>query len=227
MSFKCLIVDDEPIAHKVLENYIQKLDKLEVVHNCYNAIEAINYLYENTVDLIFLDINMPELTGLEMLKTLSDPPSVILTTAYSDYALEGYEFGVLDYLLKPIRFDRFLKAVNRFLQAQVSEPTLIPNNPSTSTLAKSNQESFIFLKVDGVQHKVQVDTIQYIEAFGNFVKINLPDKQLVTSSTMNNMLQRLSKFNFTRIHKSFIVNIDVIEKAVSYTHLTLPTILLV
>lgn len=212
MSFKCLIVDDEPIAHKVLENYIQKLDKLEVVHNCYNAIEAINYLYENTVDLIFLDINMPELTGLEMLKTLNDPPSVILTTAYSDYAIEGYEFGVLDYLLKPIRFDRFLKAVNRFLQTQVTETTPIQNNTSSTSITKPAKELFIFLKVDGVQHKVQVDTIQYIEAFGNFVKINLPDKQLVTASTMNNMLQRLVSFPFVRTHKSFIVNIDVIEK---------------
>jgi len=212
MSFKCLIVDDEPIAHKVLENYIQKLDKLEVVHNCYNAIEAINYLYENTVDLIFLDINMPELTGLEMLKTLNDPPSVILTTAYSDYAIEGYEFGVLDYLLKPIRFDRFLKAVNRFLQTQVMETTPIQNTTSSTSITKPAKELFIFLKVDGVQHKVQVDTIQYIEAFGNFVKINLPDKQLVTASTMNNMLQRLISFPFVRTHKSFIVNIDVIEK---------------
>jgi len=119
---------------------------------------------------------------------------------------------VLDYLLKPIRFDRFLKAVNRFLQDQISEPTPIASNPSPTTLTKSNQESFIFLKVDGVQHKVQVNTIHYIEAFGNFVKINFPEKQLVTASTMNNMLQKLSDFPFVRIHKSYITNIDVIEK---------------
>lgn len=209
MSFKCLIVDDEPIAHKVLENYIQKLDKLEVVHNCYNAIEAINYLYENKVDLLFLDINMPELTGLEMLKTLNNPPAVILTTAYSDYALEGYEFGVLDYLLKPIRFDRFLKAINRFLSTHDSDNT---STIAAKEIPNTTNETPFFIKVDGVQHKVQIDTIQYVEALGNFVKIHLPDKHLVTASTMTNMMQRLSDYPFVRIHKSFIAHTPSIDK---------------
>lgn len=212
MKYNCLIVDDEPLAHKILEKYIGKLDKLTVVHNCYSAVEAINYLHQNKVDILFLDINMPELTGLEMLKTLSNPPAVILTTAYSEFALEGYEFGVLDYLLKPIRFDRFLKAVNRFFAQQTTvtkSRTPIAEKKQSNT--KEASTSF-FIKADGVQHKIEPTEIKYIEAYGNFVKIQLTNQQLLTASTMTKMLQKLDSQHFVRIHKSFIVNLKKIEK---------------
>ncbi|MCP4217538.1 MAG: response regulator transcription factor [bacterium] len=113
MKLKCMIVDDEPLAQRVLEKYVSSLPSLELVKKCSTAIEAISFLHENSIDLMFLDIRMPELTGLDMLKTLNDPPGVIITTAYSEYAIEGYEYSVIDYLLKPIAFDRFLKAVNK------------------------------------------------------------------------------------------------------------------
>lgn len=212
MNYNCLIVDDEPLAHKILEKYIGKLDKLTVVHNCYSAIEAINYLHQNKVDILFLDINMPELTGLEMLKTLNNPPAVILTTAYSEFALEGYEFGVLDYLLKPIRFGRFLKAVNRFFALQTTSNTDQTASIEPAKIVKKEPPTSFFIKVDGVQHKIQPTQIQYIEAYGNFVKIQLLNQQLLTASTMTNMMQKLDNDNFVRIHKSFIVNLKKIEK---------------
>lgn len=204
MTLKCLIVDDEPPAHKVLENYIGKLHSLTLVGNCYNAIEALNFLHENTVDILFLDINMPELSGLEMLKTLSNPPIVILTTAYSEYALESYEFGVTDYLMKPIRFDRFLKSVNRVLEIKADTST------STAAVEKTvaPKETSFFIKVDGVQRKVRFDDILYIESKGNFVRLHLPDSRLMTADTLSNIEQKLSPYGFLRVHKSFVINLE-------------------
>jgi DNA-binding LytR/AlgR family response regulator len=192
----CFIVDDEPLAHKVLENYIAQLDNLQLVGNAYKAAEAINFLQKNEVDILFLDIEMPELTGLEMLKTLQNPPNVILTTAYSEFALEGYELGVVDYLLKPIRFDRFVKAVQRI------------------TIAKkiSVENDYFFAKADGVQHRINFADIRFIEAFGNYVKIHLVDKFILTAETMTGIQTKIPLPNFVRVHKSFIINIDKVER---------------
>ncbi len=192
----CLIVDDEPLAHKVLENYIAQLDNLQLVGNAYRASEAINFLQKNEVDIVFLDIEMPELTGLEMLKTLQNPPNVILTTAYSEFALDGYELGVVDYLLKPIRFDRFLKAVQRI----------------TNTKKPQNVENtYFFVKADGVQHRINYDDIRFIEAYGNYVKIHFAEKYILTAETMTGIQTKLNLPNFLRVHKSFIINIDKID----------------
>lgn len=204
MTLKCLIVDDEPPAHKVLENYIGKLNGLTLVGNCYNAIEALNFLHESPVDVLFLDINMPELSGLEMLQTLNNPPVVILTTAYSEYALQSYEFGVTDYLMKPIRFDRFLKAINRVL-------ALKKDNLSTAkTVQKSTvpTETFFFIKVDSIQRKVQFSDISHIESKGNFVRLHCTDERLLTADTLSNMEKKLSPHGFLRVHKSYIVNLE-------------------
>jgi len=203
-TLKCLIVDDEPPAHKVLENYIGKLHSLTLAGNCYNAIEALNFLHENTVDILFLDINMPELSGLDMLKTLSNPPIVILTTAYSEYALQSYEFGVTDYLMKPIRFDRFLKAINRVLELKAETPS-VATSPEKTTVPK---ETSFFIKVDGVQRKVRFEDILYIESKGNFVRLHLSDMRLMTADTLSNMDKKLSPHGFLRVHKSFIVNLE-------------------
>lgn len=201
MNLKCLIVDDEPPAHKVLENYIGKLNSLTLTGNCYNAIEALNFLHKNPVDILFLDINMPELSGLDMLQTLQHPPIVILTTAYSEFALESYEFGVMDYLLKPIRFDRFLKAVNRVLDLKSEAPTT--KNQSTVPV-----ETSFFIKVDGVQRKVRFEDIHYIESKGNFVRLHLENSRLLTANTLTKMAQKLSPYGFLRVHKSYIVNLE-------------------
>ena len=206
MTLKCLIVDDEPPAHKVLENYIGKLYSLTLVGNCYNAIEALNFLHENTVDILFLDINMPELSGLDMLKTLSNPPIVILTTAYSEYALESYEFGVTDYLMKPIRFDRFLKAINKVLELKADAPTAAVAPEKTV----APKETSFFVKVDGVQRKVRFEDILYVESKGNFVRLHLADTRLMTADTLSNMDKKLSPYGFLRVHKSFIVNLEKI-----------------
>jgi len=203
MNLRCLIVDDEPPAHKVLENYIGKVKTLSLAHNCYNAIEALNYLHENKVDLIFLDINMPELTGLEMLKTMDNPPAVILTTAYSEFALESYEFGVIDYLMKPIRFDRFLKGINKVIQDKTKNAVHENKN-----LEPSKAEKDIFIKVDGAQQKVILDEVLYLESKGNFVLLHLQDKRHLTADTLTKMNDRLSKSGFLRIHKSYIININ-------------------
>ncbi|MEM9823392.1 MAG: LytTR family DNA-binding domain-containing protein [Bacteroidota bacterium] len=202
MMLNCLIVDDEPPAHKVLENYIGKINSLQLLGNCYNAIDAINFLHENHIDILFLDINMPELSGLEMLKTLQKPPLVILTTAYSEFALESYEFGVVDYLLKPIRFDRFLKSVNKVLQMK---------SPAAKTLANESKPSAskatsFFVKADGVKHKVFFDDIHYIESKGNFVQLHLKTNRLLTAETLSNMDKKLGPHGFLRVHKSFIIN---------------------
>ena len=145
MKLKCLLVDDEPLAHKVIQNYVNRLHTLEVVGSCFNAVEAINFLYEHEVDLMFLDIHMPELNGLEMLKTLPSPPKVIVTTAYSEFALESYEFGIVDYLLKPIAFPRFLKAVNRVIE---QAPANTPSQTTPAPVADSGPkvEEYLFLK---------------------------------------------------------------------------------
>ncbi|TAE08761.1 MAG: DNA-binding response regulator [Bacteroidetes bacterium] len=203
MSLKCLTIDDEPLAHTILENYIGQVSSLQLVGKCYNAVEAINFLHQNPVELIFLDIQMPLLTGLEMLKTLQNPPHVILTTAYSEFALESYEFGVSDYLLKPIRFERFLKAVNKILQRESKESKTV-ETPALPT------DAYILVKQDGTMHKIALADILYVEGYGNFVKIHVADKYILVAETMTDIQTRLPAF--LRIHKSYLLNINALDK---------------
>ena len=206
MKFKCLIVDDEPLARRVLEKFIASLPSLELVKQCSNALEAAAYLHTHTVDIMCLDIKMPELTGLDFLKTLTSPPQVILTTAYSEYALEGYEYSVVDYLLKPISFERFLKAINK-----ISTQT---NTPIQTSIVKncSKEKDFIFLRADKIDHKVCFSKIQYIEGCGNFVKVFLEKQMLMVSETMAAMENNLPMDLFLRTHKSYIVSIPHIDQ---------------
>lgn len=203
MPLKCLTVDDEPLAHTILENYIGQVSSLQLVGKCYNAVETINFLHQNPVELIFLDIQMPLLTGLEMLKTLQNPPHVILTTAYSEFALESYEFGVADYLLKPIRFERFLRAVNKIVQRETKETKTIEN-------ATLPADAYILVKQDGTMHKIALADIQYVEGYGNFVKIHVNDKYILVAETMTDIQTRLP--TFLRIHKSYLLNINALDK---------------
>lgn len=208
MTLKCIIVDDEPLALVVLEKYISRISSLELMEKCSNAIEATNYIHNNPVDLIFLDINMPELSGVEMLKSLQHQPKIIITTAYSEFALDGYEFGVADYLLKPIKFDRFLKAVNRVID---SITKAIPSNNSIPEVAVDNG-NYIFLKQDQEVFKVKTADILYIEALGNYLQVYTLEKKIITRETMCDFEKRINGERFIRIHKSFIVNISKIEK---------------
>ncbi len=203
-TFTCLIVDDEPLAHTILENYIQQIPMLQLVGKCYNAVEAFNFLHQQTVDVMFLDVQMPILTGLEMLKTLEKPPQIILTTAYSEFALESYEFGIVDYLLKPIRFERFLKAINKL---PMKDKNVIPNEIIQKNTEIHNQ---ITIKSDGVIYRLDTENIIYIRAYGNFVKIYTTEKMLLVAETLTTIQSQLPQF--LRVHKSFLVNLDFLSK---------------
>jgi len=195
---KCIIVDDEPAAHYVLINYIRQNPELELVHQCYNGIEVMNYLRENPVDLMFLDIDMPEITGLELLKILPSQPKTILTTAYSEFALESYDYGVIDYLLKPIYFPRFLKSIERFLATQADRKVIASN-------------LFISIKADGSVIDLDVRKILFAQSYGNYVKIFTTGRTYLASMTTNELEASLSAEQFLRVHKSYIVAIDKIE----------------
>jgi two-component system, LytTR family, response regulator len=205
MEIKCLIVDDEELALNVLEKFIATIPTLKLVGKCDNAVEAITFLHNNKVDLLFLDINMPELSGLDMLKTFTNPPKVILTTAYSEYALESYEYGVIDYLLKPIKLERFIKAVNKVVE-------LLGKKQKNIDETVSETEKSIFVKEDSSTYQVLQNEINYIEAYGNYLKIHTTKKTYITRETMLNILGELSELYFIRVHKSFTVNLNKIDK---------------
>jgi DNA-binding LytR/AlgR family response regulator len=199
---KCIIVDDEPAAHYVLANYIKQNPQLELVFQCYNGIEAMDYLRENKVDLMFLDINMPEISGMELLKILPTHPKTILTTAYSEFALESYDYGVIDYLLKPIYFPRFLKAIERFFALDIvkAEPEEVIVNS-------------INVKIDGYLIDIELDQLLYAQSFGNYVKLHTVKKTYLASITTSELEKCLPEKSFMRIHKSYIVAIDKIDDA--------------
>ena len=204
MELKCLIVDDEMLAQNVIEKYVSTIPTLKLVGKCDNAIDAISFLHNNSVDLLFLDLNMPELSGLDMLKTLTNPPKVILTTAYSEYALESYEYGVVDYLLKPIKLERFIKAVNKVVEL-VSKVEEFDNN-------EDQTKKPVFIKEDQTSYAISPSNILYVEAYGNYLKVHTYDKVYIIRETMQHMTSLLPESVFCRIHKSFIVNKHKISK---------------
>jgi len=206
MKIKCIVVDDEPLAQRILEKYIAALSSLELVKKCNNALEAMSFLHQHQVDLMFLDIKMPELTGIEFLKTLTHPPQIIITTAYSEYALEGYEYSVTDYLLKPFSFERFLKAVNKVM-VKTGEIRHIPSTPNDATV-----NDFIFLKADKISHKILFSEIRYIEGCGNYIKVFTTNKMLMVAETMTALEKKLPPKSFLRTHKSYIVSITKIDQ---------------
>jgi DNA-binding LytR/AlgR family response regulator len=195
MKLKCLIVDDEAPAHKVLHSHIGKTENLEIVGDCYDGKDALDFLSKTKVDILFLDIEMPRLTGLELLQCLPYPMIVILTTAYSNFGFEAYQSDVLDYMLKPISYPRFLKAINK---AQI----VIGNKIESTSLITE-----IELKHDGVMKHFNVVDILYIEAVGNYIKIHFKqERPILVTQTMKYISSLLPLSLFTRIHKSFIVN---------------------
>ncbi|MBC8033061.1 MAG: response regulator transcription factor [Chitinophagaceae bacterium] len=203
-KFRCLIVDDEVAAHYVLVNYIERIDTLEVAGQCYNALEAINFLHRNTVDLIFLDINMPEMTGFDLLRTLTNPPKVILTTAYTEFALESYDYGAIDYLLKPIHFPRFLKSIERFI-------SLRPFNPELPASETKTETSFM-VKVDGLMVRLRPEELLYAQSLGNYVKLFMVKHTYLATITTSELEHKLPPDNFMRVHKSYIIALDKITR---------------
>ncbi|WP_372948371.1 LytR/AlgR family response regulator transcription factor [Mariniphaga sp.] len=207
MKTNCLIVDDEPLARELIRNHIQKLDNFEIVGECGDAMKALEVLRNHKVDLMFMDIQMPQITGIEFLKTLKHPPQVIITTAYREYALEGFELDVVDYLLKPITFERFLKAVNKYFQVSTDNFGSVENYSPVN----KNDEAFIYVKENKKVLKLHLNDILYIEGLSEYVKIHTPEKRIVTKTSMTSMEEKLPDNDFMRIHKSYIVSLRKIE----------------
>ncbi|HLO52986.1 MAG TPA: LytTR family DNA-binding domain-containing protein [Saprospiraceae bacterium] len=199
-----IIVDDEPLALEVLETYISQIPDIKLIKKCENAFEANEALKNNHIDLMFLDIQMPQLSGIDFLKTLSNPPCVIFTTAYPDYAVEGFELNAVDYLLKPISLERFLKAVNK-----VSEK-LSAKHIDHENEAHEVADDFFFVKADKKLVKVNYDEILYIEGLKDYVIIRQESGRVITLQTMKSLEDRLPVSKFKRVHRSFIVNIKKI-----------------
>ena len=202
---KYIIIDDEPLAHEVIEEFCSMLPHLQLEKNCYNAIEAMQYLNENTVDFMFLDINMPKLRGLDFLKTLTYPPKTIITTAYKEHALEGFELNVIDYILKPFSFDRLVKAVNKVSETQTSKTIVKEVVGSTENITR------FFVKGDKKHHQIDLNDLLYIEAYGNYTKLFLKDEMIVSHEKISHYEDLLNAADFLRVHKSFIIAIDKIK----------------
>ena len=204
MTHSCIIIDDEPLAVNVIKNHLQEIGSVNIVETFNSAIEALSFLKENTIDLIFLDINMPLLDGLNFIKSLEKKPLIIITTAYDEYAIKTYELDVLDYLVKPISFPRFLKAVNRALRK-------VNSRSSTSNLKIAKREH-IFIKVDKKKmQKIYLDEILVIESLRDYLKITTITDRYIIHSTLSNFTDKLPSSNFIRIHRSFTIAIDKID----------------
>lgn len=205
MKTRCLIVDDEPLARGLIRNHLAKLQGFEVIAECSDAVIALETLQRHQVDLMFMDIQMPQITGIELLKTLKHPPQVIITTAYRDYAIEGFELDVVDYLLKPITFSRFLKAVNKYFQISEKETQSINSVPTAV------EEPYIYVKENKRMVRLLVNSILYIEGLNEYVKIHTTDKKIVTKTSMSVLEEMLPDQKFLRVHKSYIVALRKIE----------------
>jgi DNA-binding LytR/AlgR family response regulator len=215
MKTKCLIIDDEPLARDLMRSHISKLENFEIVAECGDAMKAMQELRDNKVDLMFMDIQMPQITGIEFLKILKHPPKVIFTTAYREYALDGFELDVVDYLLKPITFERFLKSVNKYYQ---ETQEVIQNVPSAAVSdVIQSDEAFIYVKENKRVIKVFLNEILYIEGLSEYVQIYTGKKKIITKTSMTSLEEKLPADGFLRIHKSFIVSISRIEAFTAHT----------
>ncbi|MDX8553095.1 response regulator transcription factor [Tenacibaculum sp. 1B UA] len=202
---KYIIIDDEPLAHEIITEFCSMLPHVQLEKSCYNAMEAMQFLNKHTVDFMFLDINMPKLKGLDFLKTLSNPPKTIITTAYKEYAIEGFELNVVDYLLKPFSFDRLVKAVNKV--SNISSEKIIHKE-----IINTNQTNTrLFIKGDKKHHQLDLSDLLFIEAYGNYTKLFLADEMIVSHEKISHYESILDTTLFLRVHKSFIVAIDKIK----------------
>lgn len=206
--YNCLIVDDEAAAHEVLKNYIARLRYLQLFAQAYDAIEAKEIIETQQIDIVFLDINMPEISGLEFLVTLKNAPKIILTTAYSEYALDAYDLGVVDYLVKPIPFNRFLKCIHKIL-------------PAPDENLKTIDEKSIQLKIDGHTKTILYNDVLFFQALGNYIKIVTEKKNFLTILTMQELEKKLDTTKFVRIHKSFIVPTEQLKNHIAFQNVVI------
>lgn len=193
-KINCLVVDDEELARKLLENYIARLPHLNLVQQCANPLEALSVLQENAVDILFLDIQMPELTGIDFLKSLHQKPKVIFTTAYSEYAIEGYQLDVVDYLLKPFSFERFVQAVNKAVE-------LLKTNMGNA------EKDYLLVRSEHKVHKIKLEDIRYIQSMREYVAYFLPTGKILELNSLKKLEEGLPSDRFIRIHKSYIIPI--------------------
>lgn len=207
-SINCIIVDDEPMAREILENHLKRIESIRLVGSCKNAIEAFNIINEQAIDLIFLDINMPEISGLSFAKSINKKIKIIFTTAYRDYAVDGFDLKAVDYLLKPISYERLFQSIHKY-QAENAPPSQEESHHHME--AKS---SFIFVKSDRKMIKIDFSDLNYIESLGDYLKIYMTDKVIITRETISSIEAKLPNTDFLRVHRSYIVAIDKIE---SYT----------
>jgi two-component system, LytTR family, response regulator len=215
--FTCIIIEDEPLARNLMEAYVKKVPQLDLIKSFSSPLAALDFLRENTVDIMFSDIQMPEITGITLLKILQKKPLVILTTAYSEYALEGYELEVFDYLLKPISLERFLKAVEKAtIRLTASQPIVQEKIIQEVSGSSDSNQAFIFVKDGTKLVKIRLNEIQYIEGLKDYVSIHTKDRddtvrKIVTLQTMKSLESQLSENQFIRIHNSYIIAFDAID----------------
>ncbi|MBC7418627.1 MAG: response regulator transcription factor [Pedobacter sp.] len=216
MNINCIVVDDEPLALDILVDYISKIPFLTLIKRCENPLEALDLVQAGNIDLVFLDIQMPELTGIQFLKIAGNKCSFILTTAYQEYALESYDLNVADYLLKPIAFDRFYKAVEKVHNKQTTNKQVVPQTPHASqevapTVASNPIQDFIFVKTEHKIQKIYLNDVLYIEGLKDYISIFTSEERVITLQSMKKMEESLPERQFIRVHKSYIVSIDKIE----------------
>jgi two-component system LytT family response regulator len=211
-TVNCIVVDDEPVAREVLETHLAKIDHIHVVASCKNAIEAFQAINTHPVDLVFLDINMPDISGLSFAKSTSGNLKIIFTTAYRDYAVDGFDLKAVDYLLKPISFERLLQGINKYLEE--NDPVL-PENTGEFQMEK---EDSIFVRADRKMVKVNFKDILFIESLGDYIRIRLEDHRVLTTrETLSNIEARLPQSDFIRTHRSFVISLQRIETFTSET----------
>ena len=198
---RCLIIDDEPLAIKLIKTHLGKLDSFEIAGECRSALKAVEYLQREKIDLMFLDINMPEINGLDFLKSIPDPPYVIITTAYREYAIEGYDLDVVDFLLKPISFERFLKAINRYCSRSRKVEV-----KSADIHTSSQEMKFIYIQDGKNIFKILYDDVLYFEGYGEYVKVITAGKNYIVRDSLTEFEHKFSTDYFIRIHKSYIIN---------------------
>ncbi|BDC98588.1 LytTR family DNA-binding domain-containing protein [Persicobacter psychrovividus] len=203
-KLKCLIVDDELLARMLLKDYVSKVPNLELIDTCESPLEAIELLKSTDIDLLFLDIQMPDLTGFELLNALAKPPMVIFTTAYAEHAVKGFEVQAIDYLLKPFSLDRFMKAV-----AKAEELMSLKEVAPTTTPAAT--EDFLMIKEDYKYHRINVSDIAYVEGMREYVRYHTPTMKVMALQSLTKLMDKLPQGKFMRVHKSFIVNMDFVE----------------
>jgi DNA-binding LytR/AlgR family response regulator len=204
-SINCIIVDDEPMAREILENHLKRSDSIHIVGSCKNAIEAFNLLNSENIDLIFLDINMPEISGLSFAKSINKKIKIIFTTAYREYALDGFDLKAVDYLLKPISFERLYQSIHKY-----KNENMIFRQEVSTDISNENAD-FFFVRSDRKMIKIDFSELDFIESLADYVKIHSNDKMIITRETISSIEAKLPKKDFLRVHRSYIVSINKIE----------------